>query len=239
MSQRYFLETPIHGNRAELAGPEAHHALHVMRLREGDETTLFDGQGAEFAARVVATSRASLALEIIERRQIDREIAGELVLGVALPKGDRQKWLVEKATELGVCRLVPINTERGVAQPGDSALQRLRRAVVEASKQCGRNRLLELSHAVPLNEFLALAPPAATRLFAHPGGEALEQVLASPTTNSPTATPCSWVAIGPEGGFTDVEAASARGAGWRSISLGPRILRIETAALAIAAKLVM
>ena len=199
-----------------------------MRLKVGDAATLFDGSGAEFAARVASTSRSSLEMEILERREISRERAGELVLAVALPKGDRQKWLVEKATELGVSRLVPLVTKRAVAQPAASALKRLQRGIVEASKQCGRNRLMQLADPLPLAELLATVPTEATRLLAHPGGE--------PLNTSRSGESC-WVAIGPEGGFTEDEATAALAAGWQRISLGPRILRIETAALAVAALL--
>jgi len=92
MSERFFVESPIIGDRAELTGPEAHHALHVMRLKVGDAATLFDGGGSEFAARVASTGRSSLELEILERREISRERPGELVLAVALPKGDRPQF---------------------------------------------------------------------------------------------------------------------------------------------------
>src|SRR5205823_14535109 len=86
-------------------------------------------------------------LSIIERREVSRELSFSLTLAVALPKGERQKWLIEKATELGVTRIVPLVTERGVAQPVESALDRLRRGVIEASKQCGRNRLMEIAQS--------------------------------------------------------------------------------------------
>src|SRR5688500_9189413 len=101
MSDRFFVETPIDSEQAELIGPEAHHLAHVMRAGPGAEVTLFDGSGAEFAARVTKIGRSRVELTVSARREIDRELPFPLVLGVALPKGDRQKWLVEKATELG------------------------------------------------------------------------------------------------------------------------------------------
>jgi 16S rRNA (uracil1498-N3)-methyltransferase len=142
-----------------------------------------------------------------------------LTLAVALPKGDRQKWLVEKAVELGVVRIVPLVTERGVAQPVEQALRRLWRAVIEASKQCGRNRLLEIDE------------PQSWPLFVERTAGEPRRLLAHPTATATTA------AIGPEGGFTDEEVALAVVAGWQLVDLGPRILRVETAAILLAAVL--
>src|SRR5436190_713470 len=148
MSDRFFVSPPIAGDRAVLAGDEARHLAAVMRVQIGDEVVLFDGSGVEFTARVTATRKQAVELAIFERREISRELPFSLTLAVALPKGERQKWLVEKATELGVTRIVPLVTERGVAQPVESALERLRRSVIEASKQCGRNRLMEIAAPV-------------------------------------------------------------------------------------------
>src|SRR6476660_6732359 len=145
MSERFYSPHPITAGCMMLDGPEAHHLLHVMRASVGDEVTLFDDSGAEFKATVETLRRADAELRIIERREIDRELPFELVVGVALPKGDRQKWLVEKLTELGVTTLVPLITERCVAQPAAAVLDRLRRSVIEAAKQCGRNRLMKIA----------------------------------------------------------------------------------------------
>src|SRR6478672_6735494 len=145
MSDRFYVEQPILGPTAELAGDEARHLATVMRLSVGHEITLFDGGGNEFIARIAKVTKQSVHCDILERREISRELPFSLSLAVALPKGDRQKWLVEKTTELGVTRLIPLITERGVAQPVEGAIQRLRRGVIEASKQCGRNRLMEIA----------------------------------------------------------------------------------------------
>src|SRR5436190_5899651 len=145
MSERFYSPHPITAGCMMLDGPEAHHLLHVMRASVGDEVTLFDDSGAEFKATIETLRRTDAELRIIERREIDRELPFPLAVGVALPKGDRQKWLVEKLTELGVTTLVPLVTERSVAQPAASALERLRRAVIEAAKQCGRNRLMRIT----------------------------------------------------------------------------------------------
>lgn len=232
MTQRYFTPVPIVGDRATLAGPEAHHLAHVMRAKAGDEVALFDGSGAEFAARVERVGRASIELAVLSRRDVDRELPFALHLGVALPKGDRQRWLVEKAVELGATSLTPLRTERGVAQPSDEAAERLRRTVIEASKQCGRNRLLEIRAATSWPDFVDEAPHDAWRLMAHPGGEPCEGLLRG---GSPAPSAGAVLAIGPEGGFSDAEVDCALQAGWRAVDLGPRILRVETAAICLAA----
>ena len=125
MSQRYFVETPITADRAVLSGPEAHHLIHVMRLPAGATVTLFDGSGCEFAARIEHVRHAEVELGILARAEVDRELPRRLVLGVALPKGDRQKWLVEKAVELGLghwCRWrPPIGGPADRASPGAAA----------------------------------------------------------------------------------------------------------------------
>jgi 16S rRNA (uracil1498-N3)-methyltransferase len=237
MSDRFFSSQPITAERVTLDGPEAHHLLHVMRAAAGTAITLFDDSGAEFDAVVETVRRAEAVVRIVERREVNRELPFSLAIGVALPKGDRQKWLVEKLTELGVTTLVPLETERGVAQPTASAAERMTRAVVEAAKQCGRNHLMEIAPPQPWNEWIATGwlgssasePSAAPRrLLAHPGGKPLSQI----DLREPHATE---IAIGPEGGLTDAEVAAAIAADWQQVSLGPRILRVETAAIALAA----
>ena len=121
MSERFFVHVPITGERATLTGEEARHLSGVMRARIGDEVTLFDGLGSECAAHVAAIQKQSVELSISAGARCLRELAFELTLAVALPKGDRQKWLVEKATELGATRLIPLITARGVAQPVEAA----------------------------------------------------------------------------------------------------------------------
>jgi 16S rRNA (uracil1498-N3)-methyltransferase len=245
MPDRYFVEIPIIGAHARLEGSEAHHLAHVMRAKPGQQVTLFDGSGAEFEGRVEAVGRSAVDLAIVERREIDRELPRSITLAVALPKGDRQRWLVEKVTELGVARLVPLITARGVAQPVENALARLRRAVIEASKQCGRNRLMEISVAVSFDKFIGQAASESKRWIAHPGESGLRDGASRVPArrDSQTEPAKEWapnanaivVAVGPEGGFTEDEVRLATDAGFATLDLGPRILRVETAAIAVAA----
>ena len=272
MADRYFSETPILEDRVVLVGPEAHHLVHVMRAKPGTRVVLFDGSGAEFNAQVESTGRNRVQLAVLSRQEVDRELPRELTLGVPLPKGDRQKWLVEKAVELGVARIVPLVTARSVTHPRvapasrqrDSTRpvalasrqwdpSRLRRTVIEASKQCGRNRLMEITEPRAWADYVADAGDAPCRLLAHAYGEHMgtgwvagverseppgRHLWGRPAADhQPPAGPSSpvYLAVGPEGGFTDDEVSLAVAAGWRTIDLGPRILRVETAALLLVA----
>jgi len=233
MTQRYYSEDPIQASRVTLAGSEAHHLLHVMRREEGQRVVLFDGSGRDFIARIAARSRSTVELEILSSQPIDRELPCQLTLGIALPKGDRQRWLVEKATELGVSQIVPLCTDRSVAQPTPSALRRLERTVIETSKQCGRSRLLEIAPPRQWPEFVAAADRCARRLIAHPTAVPCDG--SSPELKLPPPGEQVVLAVGPEGGFSDDEFQAATAAGWETASLGARTLRTETAALALIA----
>ena len=237
MNSRFYSPSPIDSATATLAGPEAHHLLHVLRAKLGDVVTLFDGSGQEFTARVAKLARAEVQLEIQSRAEVDRERPIPVIVATALPKGDRQKFLIEKCVELGVARLIPMQTEHSVAVPKEKSLDKLRRAVIEASKQCGRNRLMEISSGTHVRQLFAedqpITPPAATRIVVDPRGKiSFDQALAHHG-----AAESLVFAIGPEGGFAEEELNSARSSGWSIAQLGPRILRIETAAITCAAKL--
>ncbi|MFV1964789.1 MAG: 16S rRNA (uracil(1498)-N(3))-methyltransferase, partial [Pirellulaceae bacterium] len=182
--------------------------------------------------------RSSADLEIRERRNVSRESRNDVVLGVALPRSDRQRWLIEKAVELGVAEVVPLITSRGVALRGEGARKRLERTVIEASKQCCRNALMRIAEPLDIEEFLAAEAPDAVRWIAHPGS--LERKEACPVAlTRQVPSPVARVAIGPEGGFTDAEIALAVMHQWQMVDLGPRVLRVETAALAIASLLLL
>lgn len=237
MADRYFVDHPIDGTSATLDGPEAHHLAHVMRAKPGDRVILFDGSGAEFSAQIAAVARNRIALTVLARHEVDRELPVPLVLGAAIPKGDRQKWLVEKATEVGVSRIIPLITARSVVEPSPESLERLRRSVIEASKQCGRNRLLEIAAPLDWDAFLAQSTHFSQRWIAHPGDAALGQAgQIAPSAPAHAATG-QLGAIGPEGGFTAEEVARAVACGWRTIDLGPRILRVETAVVVLATRM--
>ena len=232
MSERFFITTQPAGDRAVLEGDEARHLTRVLRAKVGDTVSLFDGRGREWPARVASLGRDRVELDTTEPTVDPVPVAIPLTLAVALPKGDRQKWMVEKLTELGTARLVPLETTRGVAEATASAQVRLERVVIEACKQCGRNTLMEIAAGRPLDRLLAEAPAGACVVIAHPGGRPLEAITMPPTATALIAV------VGPEGGFTDEELCIAERAGAIRISLGPHILRVETAAIALAARLV-
>jgi 16S rRNA (uracil1498-N3)-methyltransferase len=209
------------GPAAVLDGDEAHHLSRVLRAGEGTAVELFDGRGRAVSAVVRAVSKTRVELAVGAPLP-DRAAAIDLTLAVAPPKGDRFDWLVEKTTEMGVARLVLIGTERSEVEPRDAKLDRLRRRIIEASKQCGRARLMELTGPVALVEFLRSDHGNAVRMIAHPSGSA----CCRPDGRNAA------VAIGPEGGFSDREIDEATRLGWSPIGLGPTVLRVETAALA-------
>ncbi len=229
MNARFYCELPSEST-ATLADSEAHHLLHVLRAKVGDTVTLFDGKGTEYEAEVAKLSRREVELNILSKQSISREANRKLTLAVALPKGDRQKFLVEKCVELGVQRLVPIVTEFGTNAPKSSAIEKLRRAVIESSKQCRRNQLMEICVPIKFDDFVG-SEQAGIRWMLHPYDA---EPVADQMTTHESIVNCL---IGPEGGFSPSEVAKAQTQGWQAIELGTRILRIETAALAIAAKL--
>lgn len=231
MSERFFLATPPQGTSALLEGDEARHLTRVLRAKVGDTVALFDGRGHAWEARVAGIGRDRVTLTLGNALPATPPPSVPVTLAVALPKGDRQKWMVEKLTELGVSRLVPLITTHGVAEATDSARSRLERGVIEACKQCGRDTLMEIGVAASISDLLAKAPAGTRFLLADPHGQPPEAVLAA----NPTAA--ILVLVGPEGGFTAEEVSAAEAAGCDRVTFGRHILRIETAAVAAAARL--
>lgn len=225
MADRFYVNWPLAVGPVTLQGPEAHHLAVVCRLRPGDRVSLFNGDGREYPAEVVTAAKKSVALHVLAVESPARELGQRLEVAAPLPKGDRGQFLIEKLTELGVTRFIPLRTQRSVVHPGEVRLDRLQRYVIEASKQCSRNVLLRVD---PLREWADLCRDVdlpARRWLGNPGAP---RVPCLPLVD----TIC---AVGPEGGFTDQEVAAAQDAGWQPVGLGPRILRVETAALVLAA----
>ncbi len=225
---------PLRGAGAELELPEAaRRHLRVLRLRPGAELRLFDGQGGEWRARLLAQGRARL----LEHLPVERESPLAVELAQALARGERMDWALQKAVELGVAALAPVATARcGLRLEGERAARRLRhwRAVVAAAcEQCGRNRLPPVAPPRPLAAWLAELGgpgPGELRLALSPGAGAALGELPRPT--GPVR-----LLVGPEGGLAPEELAAARAAGFRPLALGPRVLRTETAGPAALAAL--
>jgi 16S rRNA (uracil1498-N3)-methyltransferase len=230
MADRYFLPQFPDDELCELTGSEFHHLAHVMRGSPGDQLTVFDGQGTEADAEIIRLSKTSAALRLMTRRGDLPPTEPQIVLAASIPKSDRFRWLVEKATELGVARLIPLQTTRSVVAPGAVKLDKMRQAVIEACKQSGRNRLMRIDPPTRWGEFVGSVVSTAATLVADPNGIPLSDVPGSWVKNGSVL-----LVIGPEGGFTETELREAIEAGAQTVSLGPRILRIETAALALAA----
>ena len=231
MPDRFFAsEFPEFGTLS-LDGPEAHHLMHVLRIAAGEMVEIFDGRGLVASAEVVAVRKRDVELRIVAARR-EATPAREIILGTAVPKGDRFDWLIEKATELGVTRIVPLVTARSSVDPRDSKLDKLRQTVVAACKQCGRNHLLELSPVTSWTDFVGSEFPNRAAFIAHLSSDARPLSLGASILDH---QPSTIFAIGPEGGFTNEEVAVAVAAGAKPISLGPLVLRIETAAIALAA----
>jgi 16S rRNA (uracil1498-N3)-methyltransferase len=224
VSDRFYCPEPPRGGRVRLVADEAHHLARVRRLGPGDKVEVFDGLGHTYPAEVVAVERGRVDLQVLGDPVTEPPPLCALTLATALPKGERLDWLVEKATELGVARLQPLFTERSVVEPRAGKIERLRRIVVEASKQCGRSRLMELEPPIAWTEYL-VAEHSPARMLAHPG------CLPAAAWTGVVPGQRAAIAIGPEGGFTEPEVRAGRQAGWQAISLGRTILRIETAAL--------
>jgi len=211
-----------------LAGNEGRHLAVVLRAAPGDRVILFNGRGLQAEGTVREVGPLGVVIEITAHLAASSLPGRVVTLATAVPKGDRFDWLVEKATELGVARVVPLVTSRSVVEPRDTRLEKLRRVIVEASKQCGRADLMELAPLTAVSALLSQSFPEGALWVAHPGGEELRGAAqAWPATVT--------FLIGPEGGWTEGEVAAAVAQGARVMSLGPRLLRIETAGLALAA----
>jgi 16S rRNA (uracil1498-N3)-methyltransferase len=225
---RLFVAGPLAaGVAVTLEGNQAHYLAKVMRVGEGDPVVLCDDETGEWVARVLSAGKREVALEAVERRR-EREQVPDFWLCAALLKKDRFDLVIEKATELGVRAIKPTITRRCVADKLN--LERARSIVTEAAEQCARTALPALSEPAGLDALLAAWPEKRALFFADElGGEQAAPAFAA--HQGPAA-----LLIGPEGGFDDAERAAIREhASARPISLGPRILRGETAAIAATA----
>lgn len=219
---RLFVGNPLgEGVVLALEAAQANYLGNVLRLGTGAELLVFDGASGEWLARIAEASKKRMTL-VIDRQTREPESIPDVWLAFAPVKRAQTDWLVEKATELGAARLMPVMTQRTVAER--VRLDRLESIVIEAAEQCGRTRLPEIAEPVQLNRFVAERDPARHFYFADEGGGE----PAAPAFRGGPAV----ILVGPEGGFTEEERTFVRGAGAVPISLGPRVLRAETAALA-------
>ncbi|MBD9472706.1 16S rRNA (uracil(1498)-N(3))-methyltransferase [Achromobacter sp. ACM01] len=229
---RFFCDIPMStGARVALPEALAHHALRVLRLRAGEAVALFNGQGGEYPATLEVEGKAGFA-QLGEFLPREAELGGRVTLVQGLPSGDKMDWVVEKAVELGAARVSPIAAQRSVLQLSGARLDKRvahwQRIAQSASEQCGRNRLMAVDAPLTLAEWLQ-QPADGLRLLCHP--EAQDD-LAGALRAAPGLQALTLL-VGPEGGWSDKELAQAREAGVQAVRFGPRVLRTETAGLAL------
>jgi 16S rRNA (uracil1498-N3)-methyltransferase len=210
-----------------LDGPEAHHLAHVLRLSAGAPVELFDGQGRSAEGTLAQVTKRTAEIQIVAVRETP-PVLPRITLAVAVPKGERFDWLVEKAAELGVAKLVPLRTVRGIVDPRDSKIERLRQVVIAACKQSRNDWATEIVSPIAWDEWLSTRTKDVPLLIADPSGTDLESRIGPESLEV-------LIAIGPEGGWTPEELAAGQTQGGELVSLGPTILRIETAAIVAAA----
>jgi 16S rRNA (uracil1498-N3)-methyltransferase len=242
MSNRFYIDplvSRVDGDYVLLCGDEVHHFSRVMRGKCGDEIFLFDGLGGLFRGVVDLIRKDQVGVRLTERLADNIESTLNLTIASALPKGDRQKFLIEKLAELGVKRFIPIRLERSVAKADANTISRFKRYVIEAAKQCGRNFLMEISDEISINTIAdnIADQSSCLRLLLHPvelgdvGQTTPAKLLGVGLASDVVAL------VGPEGSFTDREVAVCLAADFKPIELGKRILRTETACIAIASLL--
>jgi 16S rRNA (uracil1498-N3)-methyltransferase len=228
---RVYVDTPVAaGKRLVVEGSAVNHITRVLRLRSGDALTVFDGSGGEFGARIEEFHKDTVVVSVEDHRALDRESPLPLTLAQGISRGERMDWIIQKATELGASRIVPVFTKRSMVRLDDKQaerkLQHWRAITVAACEQCGRNRLPDLVTPV---DFFDVLPESftrgTTRLLLSPSGDLRIDDLRDIHTGVT-------VLIGPEGGLDEVEQEAALRAGFKAVRMGPRVLRTETAAIA-------
>ncbi|HET8539173.1 MAG TPA: 16S rRNA (uracil(1498)-N(3))-methyltransferase [Anaeromyxobacter sp.] len=220
----------IDGGRARLSPAARHYVAEVLRLAAGAAVEVFDGRGGRYAGRL----EPGLETVAVGPREDARGAGAEIALLFALAKGEKTDLVVQKATELGAARILPFAAERSVVrlgpERGAERARRWRRIAEDAARQCGRADVPDVAAPLPLEAALAALAPGAAPIVFHPGGAPLA-ALAPPGPGGLAAV------VGPEGGLTEAELAACERAGARRASLGPRVLRAETAAIVAVALL--
>ena len=209
----------------DITGDEGKHAAAVKRLGPGERVEILNGRGLIATAIITAASRRSLGVEIVGTRFVDRP-QPEVVIAAPPPKGSRAEMMIEQLSQVGVSRFVPLITQRSVVEPRETRLDKWRTiTAVESAKQCGRAWLMEIDEPMSLTECLICADRP-LRVLADAGGRPCGEVMGDAIANRPIL-----LLVGPEGGFSEAEREAIDAAGAAPVSLGPHILRVETAAV--------
>jgi len=236
MKTRLFVSAPlINGAEIELDGDQARYLGRVLRARTGDELRIFNGEGAEWDASIERMSKSTVTLRVAGRHEVATESPLKIHLVQGISRGDRMDFVVQKATELGVKRITPVFTEYGVVKL--DAVRAAKRqehwqgVAASACEQSGRVRLPLVDTPVHLNTWFGMRPVETdAQYILAPGADTPLTALPAPETKA-----C--ILVGPEGGFSETEYENARVVGFRAVSLGPRVMRTETAAVAALAVL--
>jgi 16S rRNA (uracil1498-N3)-methyltransferase len=211
-----------------LRGEEAHHCIHVLRMKNGDTLTVFDGTGQEAHCAIAGIESDTVRLKSISQSR-SKPLPCRITLAQAVPKKNMD-WIVQKATELGAAEIVPLISERTIVQLDADApkVDRWRAIAMDACKQCGNNWLPVIHPPQKAGTFLQTLPKADLKLIAslQPDARPLRKILAETKSTASVL-----ILIGPEGDFTPAELAAAKSAGCLPLSLGPLVLRADTAAV--------
>ncbi len=236
MHRFYLPPNDWHPDRPVLTGAEAHHARNVLRLQPGDKAVLFNGQGRELTAEIIDLSAGEITLRKLHESRT-APLRCHITLAQAIPKGKNMDLIVQKAVEIGAAAIVPLISDRTIVRldPADAAQKQLKwqTIAIEAAKQCGQNWLPEVAAPRSVAQFFAGRPRFDLQLIGSLQADALplKKILADYATEHRDRPVSVLVLIGPEGDFTPAELNLARGHGCRPITLGPIILRVETAAI--------
>jgi 16S rRNA (uracil1498-N3)-methyltransferase len=226
VTRRLYLDSEeFASDEVHLIGSRARRLREVLRLRSGAQLEVFDGKGRQREARIIATGRGQVTLALGEAVEPAADPPVPVVIVCAFPRASRGDWLVEKATEIGVSQLIPRVAARSVLDPGDGRYARWRRIAIEAAEQCERTFVPTIGGE---------PPPSAVQVVAEPEATASVRETVAALPEAPQAIVLH---VGPEGGWSANETEEFRAAGAHFVSLGPRLMRVETAAVIAAAQL--
>ena len=237
---RFYCPAPLQTGLALSLPPGAARHVQVLRMQPGDVITLFNGEGGEFEATVTRMGRSDVDVEVGVHHPVEREAPCQVHFLAGITANERMDWLVEKATELGAVSITPVMAERSVlklkGERADKKLAHWQGVAVAAAEQCGRNRVTRIDNACTLAQWLAQHPASA--------GSGVRLVLSLSEGTRPLAEAVQGqmnvtLLSGPEGGLSPAEEALALSAGFVPVTLGPRVLRAETAPLAVLAALAL
>jgi len=222
-------ENKINDNKALISGTDYKHIVKVLRHNPGDQITLFDTNSAEYYGKIREISKRDILIDIIQTKKVNTESPIEITLLQGLPKGDKMDYIIEKATELGVNRIVPVITERSQVREGDRK-KRWERIALEASKQCGRTKPTYIENTLDFKDAANIYSDSGLPIILHVTSEVSTKDYIK---NSLQAPQNIILFVGPEGGFSENEVLFGNKMGFISLGLGPRVLRTETASVAV------